>query len=182
MFKEINTLKPFFDDPQKEFGVREVARLLKISPATASKELKYLKKEGFLQHRKERIYDFYRANIENIKYRDLKIYYNISLIRQSGLIESLNKFYFNPKIVLFGSMSNGFDTKDSDIDIVVIDKHNKPFPSENFAKKLGKKLHIFTIKNFKELRNPNLVNNVFKGKVLHGEIEWTSVSAQLRDM
>lgn len=182
MFKEMNTLKPFFNDPQREFGVREAAKLLKISPATASKELKFLEKDGFLQHRKERLYDFYRANLESHRYRDLKIYYNISRIRESGLIEALNKFYFNPKIILFGSTSRGFDTKDSDIDIVVIDKYDKPFPSADFAKKLGKELHVLTIKNFKGLRNPHLADGVLNGIILQGEIEWTLVSAQLKDM
>ena len=52
MFKEINTLKPFFEDPTNEFNVREIARILKITPATASKRLKLLKKQGFLKYRK----------------------------------------------------------------------------------------------------------------------------------
>ena len=55
MFKELNTLELFFESPIREFNVREMARLLKISPATASSELKKMAAKGILVKRKERI-------------------------------------------------------------------------------------------------------------------------------
>ena len=41
-------LEYFFEEPNKEFYVRELARLLKKSPTTISKYLLYLKREGLL--------------------------------------------------------------------------------------------------------------------------------------
>ena len=35
MFKELNILKVFFESPNKEFNVREIARIVKIAPAQA---------------------------------------------------------------------------------------------------------------------------------------------------
>ena len=89
MFKELNTLRLFFESPTKEFNVRELARILNISPATASNELKKLAKDGILIKRKERILDLYRANLDNDLYKDIKTFYNLRRIKEAGLYFSL---------------------------------------------------------------------------------------------
>src|SRR3989338_8766749 len=100
MFKELNIMKLFFESPTREFNVREIARILKISPATASKELKMLEKKVLLKSKTQKTFNFYKADMENDSYRDLKMYYNIRKIKDSGMIESLNKFYLKPTIVM----------------------------------------------------------------------------------
>ncbi len=97
-----------------------MARLIKLSPATVSKRLKELTKKGFLKYRRERLLDLYKANLDSDEYLDLKVYYNIRLLKESGLIEAINKFYLKPTIILFGSASKGLDVEDSDIDLVII--------------------------------------------------------------
>ncbi len=47
MFNKLKMIKLFFEEPAREFNVREVARLLKISPATASNELRTLVKKNY---------------------------------------------------------------------------------------------------------------------------------------
>lgn len=64
MFKELNILHYFFDEPTREYGVRELAKQVKKAPATVSKVLKQLAKKGLLQARKERLYTLYKANEE----------------------------------------------------------------------------------------------------------------------
>jgi len=91
----------------KKFNVREAARLLKITPATASKKLKYFAQKGILKYEKERIFDLYSADIESAVYRDLKIYYNVTKIRNSGILEALDKFYLKPTVIFFWLRSNG---------------------------------------------------------------------------
>ncbi|MBN1156157.1 hypothetical protein JXA85_00940, partial [Candidatus Woesearchaeota archaeon] len=54
MFNNLNIIRRFFEEPTREFNVREIARLMDISPATASKNLKELAKEKILKERKER--------------------------------------------------------------------------------------------------------------------------------
>ena len=173
MFKELNTLKLFFDFPAREFNVREVARALEINPATASSQLKKFEKAGLLKYRKQRILDLYRANLDCDRYRDLKVYYLIRNLRESGFIESLNKFYVKPAIVLFGSCAYGLDTETSDIDLVVISEKTADFPEQKkFEKKLDKEIQIFAVKDIKDLRNNHLINNVMSGIVIQGEIRW----------
>jgi predicted nucleotidyltransferase len=174
MFDYLDTGQFFLENPTKEYNVREIARLLKINPATASKRLKYLKEKKILKHRKERTYDLYQADIESTVYRDLKIYYNIRKVRSSGLIEELNKFYLKPTIILFGSMATGYDNEDSDLDLVIISERKKEFELiERFEKKINKSIQLFIVKNIKELKNQHLINNVLSGIVLQGEIKWT---------
>ena len=173
MFKELNILKLFFESPTREFNVREVARLAKTAPATASKKLKEFSKESILKQRKERMLVLYRADLESSSYKDLKIYYSIRKLRESKLIERLTDFYLKPAIILFGSCSKGIDTETSDIDVMVISENTKEFPKKDeFEKKLNRPLQIFTAKNLKELANSHLISNILNGVVLEGEFIW----------
>jgi len=173
MFKKLNILNLFFEEPTKEFNVREVARLLKISPATASKDLKQLVKKELLKERKERLLNLYKANLENDLYRDLKIFYNLRKIRDSGLLNELNKFYLKPTIVLFGSCAYGMDTETSDYDLLIISEKTKEFPNiRKFEKNIKKKIQIFVVKNIKDLKNKHFVNNILNGIIIQGRIKW----------
>lgn len=173
MFKELNIMKLFFEEPTKEFNVREVARLLKIAPATASKELNSSVKKGLLKERKERILNLYKANLENELYRDIKIFYNIQKAKESGFIDTLNKFYLKPTIILFGSCASGMDTETSDFDLLVISEKTKELPEiKKYEKKLNRKLQLFNVKKIGDLKNNHLINNIVNGITIQGEIKW----------
>ena len=146
---------------------------MKITPATASTQLNSFAKKGFLEQRKERNFIFYKANLESEIYLDLKIFYNIRKIRESGLIEELNKFYVKPLIVLFGSASQGLDIENSDIDLLVISEKKSDFNQINkYKKKLNRELQLFVVKKIKNLKNEHLINNVLNGIVLQGDLKW----------
>lgn len=173
MFKEINILKIFFENPNKKFHVREAAKILKINPATASKYFKHLTKNEILKYKKERNLDLYKANIESEFYRDLKVYYNITKIRKSGLIGALNGFYLKPTIIFFGSAAHGYDTEKSDFDFVVVSEVAKDLKTKHgYEKKIGREIQIFVVKKLKELGNEHLINNVLSGILLQGDLKW----------
>ncbi len=174
MFQEINNLKPFLESPLRDLGVREYARATKISPATASRILKEYAKKGILKEKKERTFILYKANGENELYRDIKIFYNLRKIKDSGLLESLNQFYLKPTIIFFGSGAKGEDLEESDFDLVIISEKTKEFPEEKiFEKKINRRLQLFKVKNLKELKNEHLINNVLSGITIQGQIQWT---------
>ncbi len=174
MFNELDILKIFFEDPNREFNVREAARVLKIAPATASKFLKKFDKKRILIGRKERMLLLYKANLDNELYRDLKVFYNLRKIKSSGFIEAIDKFYLKPTIIFFGSASKGYDVKESDFDFIIISEKKKDFPHQKkFEKKLMKNFQIFVVKSIKGLRNEHLMNNVLNGIVIQGRFEWT---------
>ncbi len=173
MFKDLAILKPLLESPLKDQGVREFARAQKISPATASKILKAYSKKGIIKERKERIFLLYKANIENEFYRDLKIFYNIRKIKESGLVESLNQFYLKPTIILFGSAAKGEDLEESDFDILIISEKTKEFPEKKiFERKINRKIQFFIVKKIKDLKNEHLINNILNGIKIQGEVQW----------
>ena len=115
----------------------------------------------------------YKSNIESEDYIDLKKYYNIKKLRDSGFIEELNNFYLKPTIILFGSMSNGLDVGSSDIDLVIVSEKKQEFSKiKEFEKKLKREIQMFVVKELKELKNKHLINNVLNGVILQGELIW----------
>ena len=166
-------LRNFFEYTDKEFNIRGAARLLKIAPATASKELKTLNKKGILQERTERNLKLYKGNLDNPLYIDLKIFYNIRKIKESGLLNELNTFYLKPTIILFGSTSHGLDTESSDFDLCVISERTEEIANISiFEKKINRKIHVFVFKNIKDIKNMHLANNILNGILIQGEAKW----------
>ncbi|MBN2052504.1 nucleotidyltransferase domain-containing protein [Candidatus Woesearchaeota archaeon] len=181
MFNELNILKPFLINPTKEFNVREIARIINISPASASKKLKSFAK-SLLKQRNFKNLLLFKANIESEEYRDLKVYYNIKSIKESGLISFLNNYYLKPIIILFGSFSSGYDTETSDLDIAIIsEKTSVPKELKQYESKLKHNIHLLTARKISDFSNTHLINNLLNGITLQGSVEWTSMSALKKD-
>jgi predicted nucleotidyltransferase len=165
----------FIEEPEKEFYVRELARILKKSPATISKYLKILRNENILLGKKRYNHLLFKANTENEKFKQTKINYNLNKLRGSGIVEFLLK-EFNPEaIVLFGSFAKGENIKSSDIDLLVITPAKKELNLEKFESRLGHKIQLFILSN-KEIiklkeKNKELLNSFINGIVLEGFVE-----------
>ena len=173
MERKITILKPFFEDPNRKFSIRELSRILKINHTTVRQYLNKLVKEGFLSSKKEGLYSFYQLILSK-KALNLKLYYNLEKIRNSNLIEDLEKAYDLPVIVLFGSYTLARDDTSSDIDICLISNVDKEFQTNKYEKSLNRKisLHKFSKDSWDKAKksNPNLINNICNGIVLSGEL------------
>ncbi len=166
----------FIEDSYSKFNVREVARLAKLSPSTASKYLDKASKNGLLKKEKSRNFILFSADLESQEFRDMKIYNNIKKIRDSGIIDFMEKELNYPEtIVLFGSYAKGENKKDSDIDIFVLSESKNKLDMQNFEKKLKAEIQIF-FHNRKDLEhmkmnNKELLNNIINGVRLSGFLE-----------
>ena len=173
MERKLTIVKPFFEDPNRKFSIRELSRILKINHTTVRQYLNNLVKEGFLSSKKEGVYSFYQLVLSK-KTLNLKMYYNLEKIRNSNLIEDLEKAYDLPVIVLFGSYALARDDTSSDIDICLISNVGKEFQIEKYEKSLNRKisLHKYNKNTWDKAKksNPNLVNNICNGIVLSGEL------------
>jgi len=173
MERKLTILKPFFEDPNRKFSIRELSRILKINHTTVRQHLNKLAKEDFLSSKKEGLYTFYRLILSK-KTLNLRLYYNFEKIRNSNLIEDLEKAYDLPVIVLFGSYASARDDAGSDIDICLISNIKKEFSTEKYEQKLNRKisLHKFSEDSWGKAKksNPNLVNNICNGIILSGEL------------
>src|SRR3989338_5029488 len=88
MEKILNILSTFFENPKKEFYIRELAKILKTNHTTVRNYLKKLEKENFLIMNNTGLYPSYRVNLKK-KALNLKLFYNIEKLRKSNLIEDL---------------------------------------------------------------------------------------------
>lgn len=114
-------LEVFFESPSREFHLRELSRLLKLSMPTIISSTDKLAKERLIIKEKGKVVTKVTANRENIDFARLKRLRNLELIYNSNIIEFLSESYNQPKaIILFGSFSRGDDIEKSDIDIAVI--------------------------------------------------------------
>lgn len=178
MFNKMENLKGeilayFFEEPEKEFYVRELAKLLKKSPTTISKYLEIMKKEQLLISSKKFNHLLFKAEV-NRKFKDLKLNYNLSLIRDSGLLDYIKETFNYPEaIVLFGSFAKAENIKKSDIDILIVSPAKKKLNLGNFEKKLGHEIQIFVYsgKELSSMKNKELLNSFINGIVLEGYME-----------
>jgi predicted nucleotidyltransferase len=167
MLNIINNLQPFFKDCYRRISVREYAKIIHVSPPTASTILSSFEKEGILLKEKDRNYLFFSANKESKLFIDLsKIYWGNIL---SPLILNLDSVLLNPAIILFGSLSKAEVNENSDVDLAILSKR-KPINLEKFEVSLKRKVQIFWFDSTDNIKDENLKNNIINGYVLTGRI------------
>ena len=174
MEKKLAILTPFFEDPNRKFSIRELARILKINHTTVRQYLIRLVKEEFLSYKRQGLYSFYQLTLSK-KTLNMKLCYNLEKIRESKLVGDLERIYDLPIIVLFGSYAFAMDDRSSDIDICLISNIEQEFPAGKYEKRLNRKvsIHKFSKASFEKTKkmNPGLVNSICNGIVLSGELE-----------
>ncbi len=169
-------LEFFIKEPEREFHVRQLSKLLKKSPTTISKYLKELEKKRILKSEKKLNHLLFKANNDNKKFKQLKLDYNLNVLQDSGIINYLiEKFNYPEAIVLFGSFAKAENISKSDIDLLILSPLKKEVKLERFEKKLGHKIHIFVhskkdIEKMK-IKNKELLNNLINGIVIYGFFE-----------
>ena len=167
MLKIINELSPFFEDCYRRINVREYAKIMGMSPPTASKSLDYYGSESLLLKEKFRNYTMFYANKESRQFIDLsRIYWSIKL---KELADFMEKRLAAPEIVLFGSLSKAEAKADSDIDLAVF-AHKKTWDLSGFEKKLKRKIEVFWFNSAQGIKSRELANNIMNGYILKGHL------------
>lgn len=172
MFENLDNLKPFFEAPHNRFHLRELAKLLNLSPSTVDKKLENFLKLRILKVKQEKIYKMYSAEPENPLFKQYKISYNILKLIKSGLLDFLNDKFLHPTIIVFGSYAKGEDIKKSDIDLFILSEIKKEINLNQYEKFLDRRIQLFLM-NKKEFerakqKTPELINNILNGIKLAG--------------
>ncbi len=164
----IKIISFFFKNPMEEFSQTNLITKVKLSKVTLIKQLKELVDAGILLIKRVGNVNLYRLNAENLFAKRLKVLFILSELEQ--LKELSNKY--NVEIYLYGSCARGEDTKESDIDIMVIGTIDKPlFLNEikNLSEKIGKeiKAQIFSKQEWSLMarKDPAFYERVEKDKV-----------------
>jgi len=165
----LKALEFFVENPYVEVYLREFSRKLKISPNTAQRFLDGFVREGFVTEFKRGNLRYFKANLDSVVFRQIKVIFSLRKIERSGMVESLKKRGV-VSLVLFGSVARGENDRESDLDLVAIgDKGNelKRIVRE-FEGKIGMEinLHVFTFSEWKKQKRNNVA--FYQDVVAHG--------------
>lgn len=165
MLKILNDLKHFFEDCYWRAGIREYARIIGVSPPTASSLLSLYHKEGLLvkPSRTAKLY----AN------RESRVFVALSRLywqeRLKPITEHLELKLFSPAIVLFGSLSKAEVNRESDIDLAVF-ATKKALDVTHFERKLKRSIQIFWFPSLSYMKDSELATSIINGHVLSGRL------------
>jgi len=129
------------DNPTKKMKVRELAKLLKISPAHVSRTLKILAESDIIKNNE--------ADLSNPYVRGLKIFFNIKKLIDKNVIRRLKKLEAVGSGI-YGSWATGTNYEDSDLDIwIKVDEHPGEIKvatvSNEIRKTLGRNVQILVL-------------------------------------
>jgi len=157
-------LDVFFQNPHKNYQLREISRIIKLDHKSVLIYLKQLVKLGLVKEDTSTLYKSYVADI-NEHFARLKRTFNLMKIYESGLIDLLEEKTLPKSIVLYGSYAKGTDDINSDIDIFV-EASEKSVDVSEFEKMLDRKIHLL----FEGKMSNELKNNLANGIVLAGKL------------
>jgi len=151
---------------------RQIANFLEVTPPAIMKAVPALEKENLIKIHKDKETKRWsiQLNRDNHKVMQLKRVDNLKQIYQTGLADFLEKEFAGATIILFGSYSRGEDIINSDIDIAVIGRKNKPIDFTNYEKSLERKININFYDSLKNIHR-NLKENLCNGILLAGGVE-----------
>src|SRR3990167_7529408 len=117
-FLILKALKFFAESPYNEVYLREFARKSGLSLNTSQRFLGIFLKQGFISEFRRGNLRCFKANLDSIIFRHIKIVFSLKDLENSGLIDVLKDEF--PQVILFGSIAKGLDDNKGDIDVVCI--------------------------------------------------------------
>jgi predicted nucleotidyltransferase len=156
-------LKFLSDCPNKNFFEKEISDKIKLSRGGTNSALKKLRKTDLITVEKKGKTFFYSSNLQNPLIKAWKVFNNV--IKVSPVIKNVKKI--SDKIILFGSMAEGINIKESDIDLLII-THSPEAVRKTIAKNKKIQLILRTPLEFIEMKakDPVFFDEVNKGIVL----------------
>jgi len=150
----LDALEYFINNPNDEIHLRGFSRKLNMSLNSIQRFLNLFLREGLIKEQKKANLRYFRANLDSIVFRNIKITYSLKKIQDSNLLNFLKERYSN--VVLFGSIAKGVDDTESDLDMVCIG-NKKKYDLYEFEKKLGREinLHVFDLEQWSKTKMNN---------------------------
>ncbi|MBC8500585.1 MAG: nucleotidyltransferase domain-containing protein [Nanoarchaeota archaeon] len=159
-------LNMFFEQPTRNFHIRELSRILNIPKTTVSYHINDLLKKEIVIKQKKGTFTSFKANETSELYRFYKRQAFLKKIIQSKLLDHLEAQTTPKCIILFGSFAKAEHNQNSDIDLFIQAKETK-IDLKKFEKHLKHKINILFEENPKNL-SPELLNNIINGIKLRG--------------
>jgi predicted nucleotidyltransferase len=139
---QLRVLSLFMDSPYEKYYLREAARLLNMSPMTVKRSLDFLLKNKLVVKEVSKNRILYSANMQNPAFRHIKISRSLSMLLQKDVVEFIKKKVPGVSaIILYGSYAKGEETRDSDVDMLVLAPVKKDI-SDVISEIIGKDVNV----------------------------------------
>jgi len=156
-----------FGPSAEELHIREIQRRSGLNDSTIRQELTKLLKLDLVITRKDSNRVYYRANKSNPLYPDIR---NL-VLKSIGMVDVFRGALLDKRIqtaFIFGSISEGRETADSDVDLFIIGQLGLRAVStllSGVAEKIGREINPHVIR-VDELRNRNISKDHFIASVI----------------
>jgi len=140
MYPGLRVLLLFFNEPYRDFHLREIAKLAKVSSSTAKRFLDFYNEKGFLEKQRKANLLLFKADLENPAFKHMKASY--FLMKSRSLADYLREVYPDSSIVLYGSCARGEDDLQSDIDLLVISRKKEKAELGRFEQHFERKITL----------------------------------------
>ncbi len=159
----------FFEEPTKNFQIRQISRATKIAVTSVKNYLGELVREKLIKKDRKTLYPSYIANSQNRLFKVHKQQFILFRLYATGLIDYLEDRLHPSCIVLFGSMRKGEYNKKSDIDLFV-QSCERELELGRFERKLKHAINLFFEEDINKLRR-ELFGNIVNGRILSGYLK-----------
>jgi len=160
-------LELFFNDPQKEYYLREIGRILKKQPGVFQKDINKLVESGLLLSSFKANSRFFKLNKEYSLYKDLKNIFFKTLGIEGRLKDILKNIKDIEIAFIFGSYAKNKEDSYSDVDLMIIgtpDEDDIVKEISRLEKRINREInyHIFSKKELK--KSNSFLEGVLSGK------------------
>lgn len=119
-------LAHFLANPNTSFHIKQLARILNVSPASVSSAVKSFEEDGLLSMEEKGLAHIYKLNFDNSVIEPLKKAYGIAFVHSSKPKEKFLEIDSNIiSLALFGSYAQGSFDEKSDIDFLIVTSARK---------------------------------------------------------
>jgi predicted nucleotidyltransferase len=116
----------FLANPNTSFHIKQLARILDVSPASVSSAVKSFEEDGLLSKEEKGLAHIYMLNFDNSMVEPLKKAYGIAFVLSSKPKEKILEIDSNIiSLALFGSYAEGSFDEKSDIDFLLVTSARK---------------------------------------------------------
>ncbi len=133
----VKLLSEILPNSDREYHIRELSRIIDISPIYVQKELKNLQSLGLLTSRKQGNMILYALDKRSTISDDLKRIFLKTEVVGSEILKSLDKSKIQYALI-YGSFAKGVETTKSDIDLLVIGDIDEDVLLKSVSKTEGK--------------------------------------------
>ena len=174
----LQVLSQFTNGFDREYHIREVGKLLKISPRTAQLILEDLENKGVIESKMRGRIKSYKQRINEVSKRYfvfVEQYKSIVLIEQNLVVKEIIE-KISPHItgmgVVFGSYAKGIANKESDLDIFIAGEYDQQ-EIKRISKNYGIEISVkcYPLKIFEK----NLHQDIFLKEIVKNHVVFLNV-------